>query len=148
MLTVRQLGQESREDIKRLFREVFTSEPWNDDWSDEGQLCSYIDELTGEKSSFTVGLFEDDMLIGLSLGCIRHWWQGTEYYIFEFCIKKDRQGAGRGTAFLEEISRIAREKGVTHIFLQTERSAPAYEFYRKNGFEELSGHRSLVKFFN
>lgn len=145
--TSKELGSEHRNEIKALFKEVFTNAPWNDDWSDEGQLESYLDELTGEKSSLTVGLFEDGELIGLSMGCIRHWWQGTEYYIFEFCIRADKQGAGRGTAFLGDVIRIAKEKGVTRIFLQTGRSAPAYGFYRKNGFEELEGHVSLVKFF-
>ncbi|MDE6593178.1 MAG: GNAT family N-acetyltransferase [Oscillospiraceae bacterium] len=148
MFTSKELGKENRNEIKALFKEVFMNAPWNDDWSDEEQLDSYLDELTGEKSSLTVGLFEDGELIGLSMGCIRHWWQGTEYYIFEFCIRADKQGSGRGTAFLGDVIRIAKEKGVTHIFLQTERSAPAYGFYRKNGFEELEGHVSLVKFFD
>ena len=147
MFISKELGNEQRNEIKELFKAVFMNAPWNDDWSDEAQLDSYLDELTGEKSSLTVGLYEDGELIGLSMGCIRHWWQGTEYYIFEFCIRTDKQGSGRGTAFLEDVIRIAKEKGVTHIFLQTERSAPAFGFYRKNGFEELEGHVSLVKFF-
>lgn len=147
MFTAKELTSESREAVKALFKEVFTNEPWNDDWSDEAQLDAYLDELTGEKSSLTVGLFEEGELIGLSMGCIRHWWQGTEYYIFDFCIRSDKQGAGRGTAFMGEIRKIAEGRGVTHIFLQTERNAPAYNFYRKNGFEELTGHVSLVRFF-
>ena len=85
------------------------------------------------------------MLTGLSLGSIIHWCTGTEYYIYEFCVMKSRQGKGVGTAFLNKVTDIAREKGATHIFLQTERTVPAYAFYKKNGFGELKEHASLFK---
>lgn len=41
---------------------------WNDDWSDETQLCEYIMDLIGNRNSLTLGFFEDGELIGLSMG--------------------------------------------------------------------------------
>ncbi|MBQ4166528.1 MAG: GNAT family N-acetyltransferase, partial [Oscillospiraceae bacterium] len=93
------------------------------------------------------GLYEGDELIGLSLGSVMHWCTGTEYYIFEFCIKTENQGKGAGTAFLKQVEEYVQAKQITHIFLQTERTVPAYEFYCKNGFTELSDHVSLYKYF-
>jgi len=77
-----------------------------------------------------------------------HWHTGTEYYICEFFVETAKQGGGRGTALLNACERIAAEKGITHIFLQTDTDMPAYAFYRKNGFTELTGHVSLVRHFH
>ncbi len=128
MITIKELNIENKEEIKSLFKEVFTNEPWNDDWSDPVQLDEYILDLIGNKNSLSIGLFENDKITGLSLGSIMHWHIGTEYYIFEFCIKKDKQGKGYGTEFLKLIEEYTKQKQITHIFLQTERNVPAFDF--------------------
>ncbi len=148
MTTIRQLSTEDKEDIKTLFFEIFSNEPWNDDWSDPIQLEQYITDLTGNSNSLSVGLFKNKKLIGLALGYILHWYSGTEYYIFEFCIKKEFQNKGLGTAFLKMIEEHAKHQQINHIFLQTEKTVPAYNFYKKNGFTELSDHVSFYRNFD
>lgn len=145
MLAMKELGIGQIEEIKALFVEIFTNEPWNDDWSNSEQLHQYLMDLIGNRNSLTLGLFENDMLIGLSIGSIIHWCIGTEYYIFEFCIKTEKQGKGIGTEFLKRVEEYVKNKQVTHIFLQTERTVPAYSFYQKNGFVELKDHTSHFK---
>ena len=144
-LLFRCIGLDEIEQIKELFLNVFTAEPWNDDWSDVKQLDLYLKDLVGQNSSLAFGLFEDGCLIGLSMGCIRHWYTGTEYYIDELCIRKDLQGRGLGARFLHKIEDSIRDMGLSQIFLQTEASVPAYDFYRKNGYQELKGHVSFAK---
>ncbi len=68
MITIKELDIKLIEEIKSLFAEIFTNEPWNDDWSDETQLHEYIMDLIGNRNSLTLGLFEDRELIGLSMG--------------------------------------------------------------------------------
>lgn len=148
MPEIKELNCDNTEEIKTLFAEIFMSEPWNDDWSDEKQLHNYITDLIGNRNSLSIGLYDGDELIGLSLGSIIHWCTGTEYYIFEFCIKTSRQGKGIGTEFLNLVSDYAKTKGATHVFLQTERTVPAYDFYIKNGFTDLKDHVSLFKNFD
>lgn len=141
----KRIGPEEAEAIKELFLSVFTAEPWKDDWSDQKQLNAYIHDLTGQSNSLAYGLYEDGKMTGVSMGNIRHWFTGTEYYIDEFCIRPDRQGRGLGTLFLKEIEKAIRDLGMTQIFLQTESTVPAYDFYRKNGFNELTEHVSFAK---
>ena len=145
MILIKKLSVDFIEEIKTLFAEIFTNEPWNDDWSDENQLHNYILDLTGNRNSLAIGLFEDEKFIGMALGSIKHWYTGTEYYIDEFCIKSQKQGKGIGTKFLAMVEKFVEEKGISHIFLQTERTVPAFEFYKKNGFTELCDHVSFVK---
>lgn len=148
MPEIKELNCENTEEIKTLFAEIFMSEPWKDDWSDEKQLHNYITDLIGNRNSLSIGLYDGDELIGLSLGSIIHWCTGTEYYVFEFCIKTSRQGKGIGTEFLNLVSDYAKTKGATHVFLQTERTVPAYDFYIKNGFTDLKDHVALFKNFD
>ena len=145
MYELRRIGLNERDIITKLFKDVFTNEPWNDDWSDEDQLDMYINDLIGQSHSLTYGLYDEDELIGLSMGYIKHWFRGTEYYIDELCIKTDRQGAGVGSYFIKEIEKAIVKIGIKKIFLQTDTYAPAYEFYKKRGFIEEMGHVSFSK---
>lgn len=147
MILVRELNVGHIEEIKSLYAEIFTSKPWEDDWGDEKQLSEYIMDLIGNTNSLTLGAFEKDMLVGLSMGSIIHWHSGTEYYIFEFCIKTEKQGMGMGTDFLRQVEEYVKCRKITHIFLQTDRTVPAYHFYQKNGFIELKDHVSFAKDF-
>ena len=145
MYEIKKIGLNEKAIIKQLFKEVFTNEPWNDDWSDEAQLDMYIFDLIGQSFSLTYGLYDKDELIGLSMGYIKHWFRGTEYYIDELCIRTDRQGSGAGSFFISQIEKEIGKIGIKKIFLQTDTFAPAYEFYKKRGFIEEEGHVSFSK---
>ena len=145
MYNFKRIGMNEIEEIKALFTSVFTIEPWNDDWSNQEQLDLYLSDLVGQSNSLTYGLFEDERLIGVSMGHIRHWYSGTEYYVDELCIRTDKQGKGIGTYFLKEIEKEIKKIGLAQIFLQTENNVPAYGFYQKNGFYELKEHVSFAK---
>lgn len=75
-----------------------------------------MSDLVGQSNSLAYGLFEDEKLIGVSMGHIRHWHSGTEYYIDELCIQTDRQVNGIGTYFLKEIEKGIKEIGLAQIF--------------------------------
>lgn len=141
----RQLTPERFEEIKVFFRDVFTNEPWNDDWSDDGQLTMYITELICSANSLTYAMYDGEEMAALSMGHIKHWYSGTEYYIEELCVRTDLQGKGIGTAFVEHIESSLRDMGIKHIFLQTGKNMPAYEFYLRRGFAELTEHVSFAK---
>ena len=145
MLNVKRLSINDKKIITDVFTSVFTKEPWNDDWSDTNQLDMYINDLVGQGYSLTYGLFEDDELIGISLGYVKHWYRGTEYIINEFCVKTERQGAGAGSFFIAEIEKAIKELGLKQIFLLTDSNVPAYNFYKKNGFVECTTNVAFAK---
>ena len=147
MLNLKRLTIKDKEIITDVFTSVFTKEPWNDDWSDTNQLDMYINDLVGQYYSLTYGLFDDDELIGIALGYVKHWYSGTEYIINEFCVKTERQGAGAGSFFITEIEKAIKELGIKQIFLLTDSNVPAYNFYKKNGFSEEQTTRPMVKRF-
>ena len=141
------LSLEDRKMITDLFTDVFTNEPGNDDWSDRKQLDAYITDLTGQSYSLTLGYFDGDRIMGLSMGYIKHWYSGTEYVINEFCVDRHSQGKGIGTAFMKAIEAYLSEKGICQIFLLTDKDVPAYTFYQHNGFTEQIGNVTFAKRF-
>ena len=147
MFKLKRLSIEDKEAITNIFTGVFTKEPWNDDWSDKNQLDMYINDLIGQGYSLTYGLFDDDELIGIAMGYIKHWYSGTEYIINDLCIKTDRQGKGAGSFFISEIEKAIKGLGIKQIFLLTDSNVPAYNFYKKNGFNEEQTTRPMVKKF-
>ena len=131
--------------MAELFKSAFAGEPWNDDWSDSTQLMEYIKDISGARNALNFGLLIDGKLTAISIGSLRHWWEGTNYNIEEFCVAPEHQGKGAGSRFMELIEQEARKRGAAGIFLQTDNDKPSYRFYLKNGFNELGAHVSLFK---
>ncbi|HFI0216620.1 TPA: GNAT family N-acetyltransferase [Streptococcus suis] len=144
-MKLKELCFSDMEMVKELFLSVFSQEPWNDDWSDEEQLDCYIGDLLGHPRALCFGLFDQEKLIGLSLGYIRYWYEGTEYRIEEFCMSRDYQGQGHGASFLADIEKQLADRKIVHILLQTERHLPAFSFYIKCGFRSLEEDVTMVK---
>ncbi|SCW26341.1 aminoglycoside 6'-N-acetyltransferase I [Ruminococcaceae bacterium YRB3002] len=147
MIRLVELSMSDLEQIKDLFRSVFMSPPWNDDWSDDVQLTHYLSELIDVSTPLVLGLYDDDRFIGVSIGRIKHWCRGTEYFIEELCISCEEQHKGYGMKFFELIEDHLRNMGIHQIFLMTDRHMPAYDFYRKLGFSEVTELVSLFKEF-
>ncbi|HEM4668919.1 TPA: GNAT family N-acetyltransferase [Streptococcus suis] len=144
-MKLKELTVADLEMVKQLFLSVFSQEPWNDDWSDEEQLDCYIGDLLGHPRTLCFGLFDPEKVIGLSLGYIRYWCEGTEYRIEEFCISRDYQGQGHGASLLADIEKQLADRKIVHILLQTERNLSAYSFYKKCGFRALEEDVTMVK---
>ena len=141
------LNQTHLPEMASLYKSAFYGEPWNDDWSDENQLMEYVKEKSGGFHAINYGLIIDGKLVAMSLGQITHWWEGTNYVMDELCVSPDCQGSGVGTRFMEMIEEDLKTRDVKGIFLQTDTDKPAYGFYQKNGFKELSKHVSFFKGF-
>ena len=140
-----QLDESHLSEAAQLYKEAFAGEPWNDDWSDQKQLTEYIKEVSGHYNALNYGLLIDGKLVAISLGQIRHWWEGANYNIEEYCVSKDLRGRGIGSKFMAMIEADVKKRGVAGIFLQTDIDKPSFRFYTKNGFANLEKHVSLFK---
>ena len=108
------------EQMADLFKKAFAGEPWNDDWSDHTQLLEYVKEISGGYNALNYGIIRDGKLAAMTLGMVRHWWEGTNYNIEELCVAPALQGQGIGTRLLKLVSEEIKKKGCHGIFLQTE----------------------------
>ena len=132
-MDIRELSIDNIENIKKLMLDIFSGEPWNDVWTDK-QLHAYVSELTGNKNSLSFGVYLDGNLIGMALGRIKSWYEGTEYWIEEFGILPDRQQSGIGSAFIEELEKILAEKGSSTSFSLRRKMFPPIVFIKRTVF--------------
>ncbi len=139
------LDESYLKEIAVLYQSAFMGEPWNDDWSDNTQLEEYIKDVSGYFNGLNYGLEKDGKLVAVSLGSVRHWWEGTNYNIEEFCVDPAEQGKGTGSRFMDMIEKDIKKNGLAGIFLQTDEDKPSYRFYVKKNFKHLPVHVSLYK---
>lgn len=137
-MEIRKMSLDHIEEIKAVIKETFSREPWNDDWSDAQQFHSYILDLIDNKNSLSLGLYDHGELIGVSLGRIKHWYTGTEYWIDDLAIVPRAQGHGCGSQFMDMIEAYLLKEDIVGIVLFTEKDIPAYGLYVKKAFEEKS----------
>ncbi len=141
----KELDRTELKEAALLYRTVFGSKPWNEDWSDENKLSSYILDIAGAENSLNLGLFADGRIIAAALGSVRHWWQGSDYILEELFVSPELQGSGIGTRFMKMIEDDLRKRSIAGIYLQTDNDKPAYSFYRKNNFDEMKTRVSFFK---
>ena len=110
-MDIRELNFYYIDTIKKLMVDIFSKEPWNDTWTDE-QLHLYVSELINNKNSLSFGLFENNNMIGMALGHIKHWYEGTEYWIDEFGVIPEKQQCGIGAEFLTGIEKALALTGL------------------------------------
>ncbi|MBO4267524.1 MAG: GNAT family N-acetyltransferase [Lachnospiraceae bacterium] len=131
--------------MAELYKKAFGTEPWNDDWSDINQLKEYIKEISSGHHPLNYGLLREGKLCAVSIGQVKHWWQGTECYLDELFVDPNEQGQGIGSRFLQMIEEDVKKRGLSGIFLQTDNDKPAYGFYQRRSFKELTEHVSFFK---
>ena len=110
-MNIELLTSEKIEEVKTAMYRIFSAPPWNDQWTDH-QLHLYVQELMENNNSLSLGFRKESQLIGISLGRIKHWYEGTEYWIDEFGLLPQYQKLGLGSRFLEEIETFLSERGI------------------------------------
>lgn len=124
--------------IVKKYVDVFAAEPWNET-HDPTQINEYVQNLYA-MNTFIGFIAHDDHsngFIGVALGFIKPWYQGTEYILDTFFIDNTKQHSGLGTIFLKHVKQELHIRSISAIMLDTDRSTPAENFYTKNGFEAL-----------
>lgn len=91
--------------------------------------------LADERTIFLVA-FDGDEPIGLVLAydLIRRHGEPSKLFVYEVDVAPAHRRRGAGTAMLNELARIARERGVARAWVLTDRAnVPAMELYRSLG---------------
>jgi len=115
-----------------LFMRVFSSTPWSEGWSAEAAF-ERLNHFYQSKG-FVGVLAETDDVVGFSLGNIEPFFFGSMFYLREMCTEASLQNQGVGRRILCTLEKELNSSSVKSIYLTTERSIPAANFYQNNGF--------------
>jgi len=123
-----------------LYVATFRESPWNEEWSTEDAFERLSDFLAAPKS-LAIKATNNGSLCGFLFGKIQQW-NGVVYYdLEEMCVKHSTQRQGVGKILMGKLEGMLLEKGVSRIYLITQRDSAPSNFYTALGF---SVNQSLV----
>jgi GNAT superfamily N-acetyltransferase len=144
-LGFRRFGWGDLDECACLFKNVFSADPWYDEWVSLNQSRNYLKELIGNPVFEGFVMYEDSKIVAACLGHRRSWWMGKEFFVDEFFVETGRQGNGLGTKTVEALVNILQEEGYARLTLLTNKDIPAETFYLKNGFYNNEKRTVMIK---
>ncbi|MHB0868959.1 MAG: GNAT family N-acetyltransferase [Chloroflexota bacterium] len=134
-----------REDLSRcaqLYAEVFSSPPYQEDWTYEKALAR-LQEFWEDCGGSCFVAEERGRVVGFAFCSYHTWWCGKVMRIEELGVDFRLQRHGIGTMLLEHCLAAGREAhGIAAAEVVTPRTVPALEFYGTHGFH--SAGRELL----
>jgi len=119
----------------QVFMEVFSQEPWGDQWPTPQRAREYLLDLANAPGFRGFVVHEGSTILGMCFGHKVRWWAGDEYFVDEFCIDSDVQQRGLGTQLMAHAKKALMREGVQFMVLLTDRQTPAESFYVRQGFQ-------------
>lgn len=133
MMEYYEITNKDIEEVSKMYVECFNAEPWNDKWTEEIASKRLLRMLNYD-GTYGVLCHEDGNILGMILGHEEYYYDGINFEIKEFCIRKDIQGKGIGIKLLENLEERLKEKGIKRIFLLTCLNNKTEGFYKKRGY--------------
>lgn len=144
MMEIRLFENNDLRKCAAVLRGVMNAPPWNESWTETGAE-KYLAEFVGSTRFVGFIAYDKDQFIGAAFCHEKSWWECDELYIDEFFGAPELQSTGYGSLLVKFITDYAAEHRLGSITLMTKRGIPAYFFYKKNGFEDLSHVSFMAK---
>ncbi len=144
----REIKPMEREDIEKaseMFYKIYKNIPFRFEWLKKENVVRYINDTFNRNNFLGYVLLVDGVKVGYCLGEINDYFKNAYYEIDEIFIVRNMQGEGHGTFFITEIEGFLAEKKLDVIKLNANKNFNYYDFYKKNGFVNLSGTVSFIK---
>ena len=133
------------EEVLRIYVDAFTSPPLNYGFVTNEKAARYIWDIIHAPGFLGYVFKNGDKIVAFIFGSVDNYFDGTIYKIKEFAVDPKHQRVGTGTAVLKELESKLAAFGVCAMNLNTSRHLPAYAFYQKNGYTEITESVSLMK---
>ncbi|MTK63495.1 MAG: GNAT family N-acetyltransferase [Methanobacterium sp.] len=140
----------SRQDLDnsaKLYKEVFSQQPWNDEWIRLSRVKEYLNELIENPVFSGYVVYQNSELLAACFGHSRSWWSGDEFFIDEFFVSSRYQGRGIGSLLMGYVENHPELENIESFHLLTNNNVPARDFYHKNGFKTRKNRITMTKKF-
>ncbi|SFG33457.1 Acetyltransferase (GNAT) domain-containing protein [Sporolactobacillus nakayamae] len=143
MVKIAAMNADFLDDCTQLYVNVFSAQPWKESWSyDSG--CQRLLDLIHTPNFLGYMLLDHNQLIGFIAGYSKMNYRGKTFYLAGFCVTTQIQGKGYGSHLLYHLEQKLIEKGITSLFLITEKMGSISSFYRKKGYS-ISENRMVMR---
>jgi GNAT superfamily N-acetyltransferase len=114
--------------------EAYAEPPWHEKWSIETATLR-LDELTATPGCLGFAAFDDNELVGYVFGLPHTSAPGRGLHVAEIAILPRHQRKGIGSSLLRRIEEEALALGYVQIWLVSQRTGGAADYYRANGYD-------------
>lgn len=143
----KKFSQEDLNNSAKLYQEVFSQQPWNDEWFKLSRVKDYLNELIENPVFSGYVVYQNYELVAACFGHSRSWWSGDEFFIDEFFVSSKYQGQGIGSLLMDYVENHPELKNIESFQLLTNNNVPAKDFYHKNGFKTRKNRVAMTKKF-
>lgn len=131
----KEMTDDTLRDAAKLFTESFNSPPWNDQWKEEIAFAR-LSAMAHAERAFGLCMYDKGRLLGIVLGHLEEYDDGTEFLLKEFAVDNESRGKGLGTIMMEEVKNRLKAQNTRRIVLVTIADDQTTSFYQQQGFEE------------
>ena len=118
-----------------LYVATFRESPWNEEWSTEDAFERLGDFLACPKP-LAIKAMRNGNICGFLFGKIQQWNGAVYYDLEEICVSNTIQRQGVGKILMGKLEEMLIEKGVSRVYLITQRDSAPSSFYTALGFSE------------
>ena len=140
-LTVRRFEERDIPTCIRLYQEAYAEPPYGGGWEDE--TCERI--IRDLLRLFPQECFVAEQAGGILGFILCSSLAGLRTTIEEFAVRPSCQQQGVGRKLLDHVTDRCRAQGLPYLELIANVEAPAYGFYRREGFDETQHYRLMSK---
>ena len=127
-----------------LYVTTFREQPWNEEWNIDDAFDRLNDFLATPKS-ICIKAISKNKIRGFLFGDVQQWNGSIYYYLKEACVGIKDQRKGIGRALIAELESVLIKRGVSKIYLITQRDSIPSLFYSGLGFSENKNMMVLSK---
>ena len=128
------LNEDDLVECSHLYVNTFKHEPWNEDW-DIDDAFNRLSNFLSPSYSMGFKAVNDNEIQGFLVGEIEQWSGSQSFFLKEMCVSKNMQRSGLGKELMRVLQEELVKKGVSRIYLITQRETIPEMFYKSLGFE-------------
>jgi len=148
MMIYEAMNEKQLPEIVDMYIDAFNAPPWNDKWTRE-TATKRLRQMINCEGFMGLVCCKDNILSGMILGNVEHYFDCTQFHIKEFCVRLDLRGSGVGAQLLRAFESRLEACGVEKLYLFTSRTDETELFYQKRGYscwnDMVMMGKSLVK---
>jgi len=136
------------EECVEIYVDAFTAEPLGYHWLNIEKARRYVRDLTLTPGFLGYTYREDGKMTAFCFGALDNYFDGTLFQVKELAVASAHHRRGVGSIVMNLLETKLAGYNVQAVSLQTSRNLPAFGFYQKNGYEEVTETATLMKWLN
>jgi len=129
----------------KIYTAAFEAPPVNYGFITPEKATRYITDLTKTPGFLGYTYWQNGIMAAFCFGKLDNYFDGSVFKVEELAVHPGFHRQGIGTTVMQLMEEKLRFYRVSAISLQTSKDIPAYNFYVKNGYEEIQHSVCLAK---